>query len=129
MSIRDMVDAVARCVKCGAKPGACGCWIRCYCGWLKERGTGGCRRCSGVAFVRVAPSTYEAAVGGWRVRTEKIGIHWRYAVTNASGAVVASQDGFGTNIGAKAIGTAGAFRLGAESPPPHVVARSPGAKP
>jgi hypothetical protein len=39
--INSMVDAVVRCVKCGAKMGLCDCWTKCKepgCTWFVEKG-------------------------------------------------------------------------------------------
>lgn len=123
MSLRDLIDAAVRCVKCGKGRKECACYVPCYCGWLKERGEEGCRRCLAVVFQKVGPSQYRATIGKATIETSKEGIHWRWRVRFPDGGGDTST-GVGTNKGAKAYGVAAAFLLGAESPPPTVIASS-----
>lgn len=36
--INRLIDAVMKCVKCGAAVGKCDCWEKCSCGWSNSRG-------------------------------------------------------------------------------------------
>jgi hypothetical protein len=57
MSLDRMVLAVAKCVKCGAGYGKCGCWSKCStCGWSYETGKQ-CRRCSGDSTQEIVAMT------------------------------------------------------------------------
>jgi hypothetical protein len=114
VSLGDMIDAVAVCGRCGkTRRGGCACWVRCGCGWTKERGTPGCQRCIAVKVTRIGPSRYEALPGGSRVTTRKDGIHWLFTVECGCGCGISREDDrcFGTNRGAMETGIGLAFLM------------------
>lgn len=124
MSLRDLVEASARCVRCDAPYGQCRCWVQCVCGWMKERGAEGCSRCLSVQWARVAPSTYEARIGEYALRTFRTTPHWTFTITEPDGTVHRGGSLTATNMAAQHYAVARAWEIGAESPPPVLMAAS-----
>lgn len=124
MSINDAIDAVATCVKCGrTKRGGCDCYVKCDCGWLKDRGTPGCQRCVAVERTKVGPGHFIAhpstKVGLSVVTVRKAGIHWRFTIKCGCGCNYTVEDAreFGTGKDALSVGIGQAFKMLDDGPP------------
>jgi hypothetical protein len=120
-----LIGAAVRCVKCG-RAGECGCWVKCACGWMKERGEPACTRCSAVEWTKAGRSEYEGRIGGTTIRVYKDGIHWRSAV-RLPGPLpeIDTNERCATAKASQFWAVVAAWRLGAKSPPPTPIALSP----